>query len=186
MLDLAGLTLESLQASAPTPTGIPFRELVVRLEKWNLLANSFELKVDHLKLIRDTPALFGNTSEPDLRLIHRLGTYRSLASSEVDQIGAANTLLKEFDTSSTDKLAEVLSIDRSLIASLIESFSGPALDVVSVLRQADTVCELLGINGAALNQITKADEIQLGRDAMKGALLAKYPMKSNVKKYYGR
>lgn len=182
-LALAGVTLEALQEAA-VHSDDSLLALVARLDKWQLIQANFELNVSHQRFIADNPVLFGDAAAPDLALLKRLAIYHAFVSEEKVQLDIVHDVLLAFGVAERVQIVQIAALLEAtplLVASLIQAgvmnFDSNSLAALSQLQEAITLCQTLGVNGDALAQIagTEYPELQLGRDAILGAFIAKYP-----------
>jgi hypothetical protein len=184
LLHLAGVTLSALQGAAAGSDG-ELRNLVKRLEKWHVLQDNLEFKVEHLRFIRNNPVIFGDPTAPDLPLIHHLALYRSIISPEHVELETAHTVLLAFDPAMMEELkrnlSQILESEPDLVISLLAvdvmNLPTQTLEAIAQVRRAIVLCQKIGVNGTALDQIAASDyaTLQKGRDAVLGAFQARYP-----------
>ncbi|WP_367108739.1 neuraminidase-like domain-containing protein [uncultured Psychrobacter sp.] len=182
LLALAGVTLTSLQVAVADgePEGALHGQ-ISQLEKWYLLQLNLELTVAHERFIADNAMLFGSTEVFELSLIRRLAIYRTFATGEAEELALAHASMRMFGAERSESVAQLLKADATLVASLLQpdvlELASNAMEALAQLQSAVALCQTIGVNGDALAKMTASAYayLQIGRDAMLGALLAKYP-----------
>ncbi|MBT3146065.1 neuraminidase-like domain-containing protein [Neptunomonas phycophila] len=180
VMALTDMTLESMREAA-IDSEASLHALVKRLDKWRLIQVTFELDVSHQRFIADNTALFSDIISPNLVLLNHLAFYKNLVTSAEVELDVVHAAIVSFEASDNTLLAELLQVEPSLLASLkqnsVINFNANALSAILQLQNAIKLCQTIGVNGNALTQITASDysKLQIGRDAMLGAFMAKYP-----------
>jgi len=180
VMALTGITPEAIQVAA-IDSDASLHALVKRFDKWRLIQTAFDLDVSHQRFIADNSVLFSDITSPDLVLLRHLAVYKNLIVSAEVELDVVHAAISSFDSTENKPLIEVLQVEPALLASLKNSsvmlFDPNALSAISQLQDAIKLCHTIGVNGNALTQITASEytELQIGRDAMLGAFMAKYP-----------
>ena len=182
MVGLASMTVEDIQ----TATVETLSEQLHTLERLNLVRERLAFAEADLRFIQAHNTIFSFSAELSVQGVENLVTYSQLVETTNGNVEEVQNMIVDYESSGSftaagmAALAAVWESDLRLLESLLGILPSPLHPLTAVRQLADALAlaAKLGLNGASLAQM--ADDasfaaLMAGRDAIQGALAAKYP-----------